>query len=219
MGQSILTSSQHHFLQLAQDEEGLNRQFFLTGGTALAEFYLKHRLSEDLDFFSFHEFSESQVDRFVVQAAKDAGATYTKEKQWGMFVYHLTYPGGEELKVDFNHRPFKELETGKKFGSLKVASLWDITVDKLYTIFNRLRARDFVDFYFGWRKAGCDIGQLVAALEEKYETGLDRLTLISRFPSVKDVADYPKMIVPFEREEMESFFLGLAKEMEREIFK
>jgi predicted nucleotidyltransferase component of viral defense system len=32
------------------------RFFYLTGGTALAAYYLRHRLSEDLDFFAEKEF-------------------------------------------------------------------------------------------------------------------------------------------------------------------
>jgi len=30
----------------------LNKYFFLTGGSALARYYLKHRYSDDLDFFT-----------------------------------------------------------------------------------------------------------------------------------------------------------------------
>ena len=38
----------HIFLQLPDQEH-----FYLTGGTALAEYYLGHRLSYDLDFYCF----------------------------------------------------------------------------------------------------------------------------------------------------------------------
>ena len=33
-----------------------SKTFFLTGGTALSAFYLKHRESQDLDFFSLSSF-------------------------------------------------------------------------------------------------------------------------------------------------------------------
>jgi len=35
--------------------EPLTKQFYFTGGTVLSEFYLKHRLLEDIDFFGFKE--------------------------------------------------------------------------------------------------------------------------------------------------------------------
>ncbi|MBI3956224.1 nucleotidyl transferase AbiEii/AbiGii toxin family protein [Candidatus Gottesmanbacteria bacterium] len=40
--------------QAAKNDE-LTRWYYLTGGTALSEFYLHHRLSEDIDFFTRSE--------------------------------------------------------------------------------------------------------------------------------------------------------------------
>ena len=51
MGKSILTPKQFDFWELAKKDLWLTKNFFLGGGTALSEFYLHHRLSEDLDFF------------------------------------------------------------------------------------------------------------------------------------------------------------------------
>ncbi len=49
MGKSILTPKQLNFLELVSKEKQLTSRFYFTGGTALAEFYLQHRLSEDID--------------------------------------------------------------------------------------------------------------------------------------------------------------------------
>ncbi len=57
MGKNILTPSQHFVLDLAIREEDLTDWFYFTGGTALSQFYLHHRYSEDLDFFSQTEFN------------------------------------------------------------------------------------------------------------------------------------------------------------------
>ncbi len=51
MGKTILTPKQFEFLELVKVEPQITKAFYLTGGTALSEFHLKHRLSEDLDFF------------------------------------------------------------------------------------------------------------------------------------------------------------------------
>ena len=51
MGKTILTPKQLKFLELAAVEPKIVKDFYLTGGTALSEFYLHHRLSEDLDLF------------------------------------------------------------------------------------------------------------------------------------------------------------------------
>ncbi|KKQ79719.1 MAG: hypothetical protein UT01_C0030G0011 [Candidatus Daviesbacteria bacterium GW2011_GWA1_38_7] len=52
MGKSILTTEQFNFLEYAQAQASIIKNFYLTGGTALAEFYFQHRLSEDIDLFS-----------------------------------------------------------------------------------------------------------------------------------------------------------------------
>lgn len=219
MGKTILTPAQSHFLQLAAKEKEINRAFYLAGGTALSEFYLKHRLSEDLDFFSLEELNEKEIDSFIKKAAKSLQSKILKETKSGFLIYYLKISKEKSLKVDFVYQPFKQLESGKKYHDLEIASIWDITVDKLYTIFHRLIARDFIDLYFGIQETGCSIEQLITALEEKYEMNFEEISLISRFPAVKDVSDYPKMLVPFDKKKMEEFYISLVKSLEKEIFK
>ncbi|MBI3443270.1 nucleotidyl transferase AbiEii/AbiGii toxin family protein [Candidatus Woesebacteria bacterium] len=122
------------------------------------------------------------------------------------------------MKVDFVYQPYKSLERGKKYHNLWIASIWDIAVDKLYTIFHRAKARDFVDLYFAIREINCNFDQLLNALEEKYQAQFDKVSLFSRLPIVKDVADFPTMLVPFERKQMEEFYLNLAKNFGDKIF-
>ena len=55
MGKDLLTSKQFDFLELAAQKKEIIKRFYLTGGSALAAFYLNHRVSKDLDFFSEKE--------------------------------------------------------------------------------------------------------------------------------------------------------------------
>lgn len=48
---SLLTPSQKAFLT-EFFKQPVGQEFFLTGGTALAEYYLHHRYSEDIDLFT-----------------------------------------------------------------------------------------------------------------------------------------------------------------------
>jgi len=48
---AILTPFQQQLLR-AIGQTQIAENFYLTGGTALAAYFLQHRLSEDLDFFS-----------------------------------------------------------------------------------------------------------------------------------------------------------------------
>ncbi len=48
---SILTPHQQKILDIISEEKYFTERFYLAGGTALSEFYFKHRISEDLDLF------------------------------------------------------------------------------------------------------------------------------------------------------------------------
>ena len=50
--ETILSENQQIILKLISSNSYIKDNFYLGGGTALADFYLKHRFSEDLDFFS-----------------------------------------------------------------------------------------------------------------------------------------------------------------------
>lgn len=219
MGKSILTSTQHHFLELATKEKEITDWFLLVGGTALSEFYLHHRLSEDLDFFSTSEVNDKLIERIISKYIKRfAGSHFTKRKYMGLYIYQIYHKNGEVLKIDFNHFVFEQLEPGKNFKTLKIASLWDITIDKFYTLLSNPRSRDYVDFYLAIKEQDCDMHQLRHALNEKYEFTVDEPFITSQLLRVKDVSDFPKMLVPFDRNEMEKFYLHLAKSLEPEIF-
>jgi predicted nucleotidyltransferase component of viral defense system len=219
MGKTILTPAQHNVLELAAQDQGITDWFYFTGGTALAEFYLHHRFSEDLDFFSEDQIHHAIIDDFIEKVNKKMGTNSDKKSIQGHGIFTLTLPDKSLLKIDFVYQPFKQLEFGKRYKKLRIAGLWDITIDKIYTIFNRGKARDFVDLYFCIKELDCDVNQLLAGMEEKYRSGFDRMSLLSRLPIVKDLVDYPKMIVPFDKDKMEDFFFDLVKSQENKIFK
>ena len=77
---SILSENQKKFLKLLSEEKSICANFYLTGGTALAEFYLHHRLSEDLDFFSEQEF-EPQSISVILKKIQTAGGIKKIEYQ------------------------------------------------------------------------------------------------------------------------------------------
>ena len=71
--ETILSKKQQELLDLIGRDKNLCQSFYLTGGTALAEFYLHHRYSEDLDFFSEHEFEPQSVSVFWQKIKKTVG--------------------------------------------------------------------------------------------------------------------------------------------------
>ena len=67
MEQTILTPQQQKFLSLLTYNKEISNQFYFTGGTALTEYYIHHRESEDLDFFCEQEFDIEPLRIFMSQ--------------------------------------------------------------------------------------------------------------------------------------------------------
>lgn len=120
--QSILTAHQKKVLKAVAEEDYFSKRYYLAGGTALSEFYLKHRFSEDLDFFTEKsEVNKIPVLRFFQDKLKSLGIDKIDTKQiMGLFTLFLKFRDGEVLKVDFNYYPFTRIERGKKFGNLEI---------------------------------------------------------------------------------------------------
>lgn len=62
----VLTSYQIAILK-SFFSSAIGKQFFLTGGTALSAFYLGHRESRDLDFFTLEKFDSWKLNRIIDQ--------------------------------------------------------------------------------------------------------------------------------------------------------
>jgi hypothetical protein len=72
----------------------LQDRFFLTGGTALSVFYLHHRQSNDLDFFTLKQSDLSEIDFSIKTIWKNL---YTKIKESPNFLSVLI----QNVKIDF----------------------------------------------------------------------------------------------------------------------
>lgn len=223
MGKTILTAQQLEFLELAASEKQITKRFYLTGGTALSEFYLHHRRSEDLDFFcEKEEVDPSTVEPFLKKYSPKLSVVHIKRSQFlGLFSYKLIYEDKSELKVDFNYYPFLRVGGGVKFKNLEIDSLYDIAVNKLHTLFMKPRTRDYIDLFFAMKEKDYSLRDLILDAKAKFDWHIDRINLISQMLKVKDlpVKDFPKMLVPFNEKEMEGFFVKLAKSLEKDIFK
>ena len=222
MGKTILTPTQYNFLEYAQADEEINRWFYLTGGTALSEFYLQHRLSEDIDLFSESMVNDIKIDNFLKKiTSKLKIKKISKDHIMGLFVYKLLLNKGETLKVDFNEYAFKPVEVSKlKFGKLSVDSFYDIAINKVYSITGRFQNRDFIDLYFILKKDEFSLEQLLNRVEDKFNTKIDEFYFSSQLLRAVDLPKaYPKMLEPFNFGEMVEFFKKEARRLGKKAIK
>ena len=221
MGKTILTSKQLDFLELVSSEKQITSRFYFTGGTALAEFHLKHRLSEDIDLFTEkEEVNQTVINGFLKKASLKLSIVEIKKSQFlGLFSYFLVFKDGEQLKVDFNYYPFPRIHKGLKLKNLEVDSIYDIAVNKIQTIFTRTKSRDYVDLYLIMKSFNYSLDQLILDAKAKFDWHIDKVTLASQFVKAKELSDFPTMLVPFDKDDFEKFYLELAKSLESGIFK
>lgn len=189
--------------------------FYLTGGTALSDFYLAHRKSYDLDIFTTEENLVLSFSR-VFERRLAESFPLKVIRRLGSFAEFQVGVEGEETRVqlayDSPHR-FKEPEDSDL--GMKVNDYWDLVVDKLLAFYGRAEPRDAVDLFFILKDA--NIWDLARAAGEK-DPGFDLYWLavamgkVLNFPD--EISRWPvEMIRELDAVELKGFFQRMASEI------
>ncbi|MBI4713588.1 nucleotidyl transferase AbiEii/AbiGii toxin family protein [Candidatus Uhrbacteria bacterium] len=215
---TILSKNQKKLLDIISGDKTICSNFYLTGGTALAEFYLRHRYSEDLDFFSEKEFNPQVVSVFWKKMQKKAGIKkidFQQSFNRNLFFLHLA--DGDIVKTEFTFFPFPRIEKKKKIGQLSIDSLLDIAVNKLFTIYQKPRSRDFIDLFLILKEEKWETTDLIKKVKIKFDWHIDPLQLGVQFFQAKEVKDYPRMIYKIKPSEWQDFFMIEAGKFKNNI--
>ena len=217
----ILTKLQKKILKLFSNLPD-SEAFYLTGGTALSAFFLKHRKSNDLDFFT-------NVEELIVPLSQKLNSLLQKEdliierlRGFHSFV-ELSVSSPREstiihIALDSPFRFQQPLES-KEFPGLKVDSLIDIASNKLLALFGRAALRDFIDVCFLTKKY-FKKDELIEKAKQK-DPGFDLYWLGVAIDRINDFSDdSPDMHLltqPCTMDELKNFFLIWRKEIIKEI--
>ena len=123
----------------------------------------------------------------------------------------------ETLKIEFTFFPFPRIEESKVTEGIHVDSILDIAVNKLFTIYQRTHARDYIDLYYICRDKNFTVSTLIAKAKAKFDWHIDLLQLGTQFIKAKEARDYPRMISEISPDEWQSFFVEEAKKLKPEI--
>jgi predicted nucleotidyltransferase component of viral defense system len=189
--------------------------FFLTGGTALSVFYLNHRLSDDLDFFTLRPLDLGEIDFWIrTQWPKAA----VKIKEGPQFLSLLI----REVRVDFVVDPLSidekretvMFENGK---CLSIDTIKNMLSNKLCAVVSRTEPKDFIDFYM-ILKAFPNV-----EIEEMYELSRMKDAIFDDPPTVayqleagiafirENPSLVPKMLKQIDWEDFFEFYKNVAK--------
>jgi len=221
IGKNILSENQKNILDIISREKVICDIFYLTGGTALAEFYLKHRLSEDLDFFSEKEFEPQSISVFFEEIKNKANIKKVEYQQsFNRNLFFLDMEDGDKVKMEFTYFPFERIEKKEKIGNLYIDSLLDIAVNKVFTIYQKPRSRDFIDLYFILKKdKSLSLDGLVKKAQIKFGNYLDPIQLGSQYIKTKELKDFPKMLTNIKEDVWQDFFIEEARKLSGKIIK
>ncbi|MBI5147979.1 MAG: nucleotidyl transferase AbiEii/AbiGii toxin family protein [Parcubacteria group bacterium] len=209
----ILTKTQQRILRVIAGNNALCERFYLTGGTALTGFYFGHRYSEDLDFFSFNEVDPLSINVFLKQYKKELEFdSFQYQQNMNRNLYFLKY-GADELKMEFTFFPFLQIDKPINNDGLRIDSAMDIAVNKLFTIYQRCAARDYIDLYVLCEKREYKIDDLIAKARVKFDWHIDLLQLGTQFFKAGEAIDFPRMIVDIKPDQWRGFFIHEAEKL------
>ncbi len=127
----------------------IESRFFLTGGAALAGFYLHHRPTLDLDLFTLDPVAFETGRRTLEAAATELDATVAVRQHAPGFERYVVAGRGESVVVDLVLERVSQTCGAKRvIGSISIDPLAEILVNKLTTILSRAEERDLVDLLF-----------------------------------------------------------------------
>jgi predicted nucleotidyltransferase component of viral defense system len=188
------------------------QSFYLTGGAALGIFYLQHRLSYDLDFFTPEQVNWHLVQNLVLDISRRIGANCrTVTAAPGFHRLELTR-GDEREILDFVVEQVPQIDSQKeRFGDVRVDTLREIAVNKVCTLLSRSEQKDIIDLFF-LSKRGFDVLKLLPEAQKKdggVEPGMLSYLLANR--RIGQVPEY--VLSELNLVELNAFIAGLQKDL------
>ncbi len=138
----------------------------LAGGTAVF-FYLRHRLSYDLDFFTSERF---RAETILHQLRQTFNAVQLEVMEADTLLAHL---GAAKVKFSLFHLPYPVLDVPVAHqlpdGAVcPLASFADVIAMKCIAIAQRGSAKDFVDLYYLLQRTRMDFADVFSLVRKKY---------------------------------------------------
>ncbi len=214
-GKGVISNFQKEILLSLKDLSDCTH-FYLTGGTALAEFYLGHRRSYDLDIFTAEKDLILPFSRLVEEKISSEGIILRVIRRFSTFVEFELEKDAEKTKVQFAYdSPFHFNQPEDSELGVKVNSCKDIIADKLLAFTGRIEPRDAIDIYFILEKE--ELRRLTELASQK-DPGFDLYWLAVAFKKVSDFPDelnrWPvELLVEIEIKKLKHKFSALSREI------
>jgi len=202
----ILTDLQRKVLDALFALESISRHFYLTGGTALAAYYLYHRISYDLDIFT-HSVEISDIEGIAEEALRLSGLEVEKRLASPTFRRYFIE---NELQLNLVHDRDFRVGSPQLIEGIMVDNLKNIAVNKICSIYGRLDPKDYVDLYFILKDRPEDILELIKIAQNK-DRGLEPFQWSKVIADAAIISVLPRMIMPLDLNEMKKWYKKLRE--------
>lgn len=159
----------------------LKTKFYWTGGTLLAHYYLHHRRSFDLDFFSETPFTRENLNPFVQSIrTRFPGIHITERKIFDRWEF-LFEAEKKPVRIEFVYYngEKKRLAPLSWYRGIRIDSLPDLAANKTMAYIDRNEVKDLFDIYALLSQKKFTVSQLLALLEKKFGVTLSEFTFWS----------------------------------------
>lgn len=190
------------------------KPFFFTGGTALSAFYLSHRESQDLDFFSLKPFDTLLLRTTMQEIADKTNSTMTLNIRSQTYNEILLQNKKEEWrqKIDFVQEQPKHFEDLVNIDNIPVDSLVNITTNKILTVFGRLEPKDYIDLFIIFTKTDLKFSEMFTLAKQK-DAGLSEFHFANAIADVDKFETLPKMKISLNKDAFVKFYQDISHKL------
>lgn len=195
----ILTDKQVKVLKFISKSIFFSNSFYFTGGTALAEIYLKHRLSKDLDFFSDDLYADevllNEINKTKI-ALKIKRIKYQKDRNRQIF--NLIFSDKDIIKLEFVYFPFGKLKDKKlsRKINVRIDSIKSIAENKILALYENAGPKHIFDLYWIIRKnKNLSVKKLRSGAVKKFGVEIDKVVFLEKALEAIDKIDKVQPLV------------------------
>ncbi len=201
------SQTQRLVLMELAESEALAEGFFLTGGTALAVFYLGHRASEGIDLFTLGPADMRDIDFWIM--SRFAGEA-RRIRQSPTFLSYVI----KQVKVDLAEDRFS-IKADRRFDNgltIYVDVAENIVTNKLCTLISRTEPKDYIDFY-------CLVkGRPASDIARIYEDAMEKDAFLEDSPAAAYIMEegfkkalenrdrWPRLLTELDIEDFKEFY-------------
>ena len=192
----------------------ISDNFYLTGGTALSAFYLYHRYSVDLDFFTKDETAFNNARIIVKKTCDNLQKEHSVISDTFYFKHFsvIDKKNNDMLPLHFSLDIVEQFNKEKnKIDNIIIDPIEEILINKICAVVGRSEIKDLIDLYF-LEKENYDIIKYISYAKKK-DGGIGKEVLAYCLSNIKNEFENKMMIKKIKKNQLIEFKENLIRKL------